>query len=71
MLELLVGTSSCVCICVCVCVCVCMYSYHVHGSPYRLIVYYHLEENKTPLGKIVYQCKVRGRIQLGGGDRVS
>ena len=36
------------------------------GTGCGLIVYYQLENNKTPLGKIVFQSKVRGRIQLGG-----
>ena len=33
------------------------------------MIYYQLEENKTPLGKTVYQSKVRSRIQLAG-DKV-
>ena len=45
----------------CVCVCVCVR---------RLVVYYQLEEKKTPLGKTVYQSKVRSRIQLAG-DKVN
>ena len=34
-----------------------------------LIVYYQLEENLSPLGKTIYQSKVKGQIQLGG-DKV-
>ena len=36
---------------------------------HRLIVYYLLEENLSPLGKTIYQNKVKGQIQLGG-DKV-
>ena len=32
-------------------------------------MYYQLEENKSPMGKTVYQSKVRSRIQLAG-DKV-
>ena len=39
------------------------------SSPSSLIVYYQLEENLSPLGKTIYQSKVKGRIQLGG-DKV-
>ena len=39
-------------------------------SHYSQILYYQLEENVTPLGKTVYQCKLRGRNQLDA-DRVS
>ena len=43
----------------------CMYI----GTQCGLIIYYQVEENKSPLGKIVYQSKVKGRIQLGADKR--
>lgn len=39
------------------------------GTQCGLIVYYQVEETKTPLGKTVYQSKVKGRIQLGSDKR--
>ena len=38
--------------------------------PLSLIVYYQLEETLSPLGKTIYQSKVKGQIQLGG-DKVN
>lgn len=35
------------------------------GTTCGLIIYYELEQNKTPLGKLVFRSKVKGRIQLG------
>lgn len=35
------------------------------GTQCGLVVYYFLEEHKSPLGKVIFQSKVRGRIQLG------
>ena len=32
-------------------------------------MFYQLEENLSPLGKTIYQSKVKGQIQLGG-DKV-
>jgi hypothetical protein len=39
------------------------------GTADGLIVYYQLEENLSPLGKTIYQSKIKGRIQLGGDKR--
>ena len=35
------------------------------GTQCGLVIYYVLEEHKTPLKKVVFQSKVKGRIQLG------
>ncbi len=40
------------------------------GTQCGLVVYYYLEDNKTPLGRIIFQSKIKGRIQLGGADKV-
>lgn len=29
------------------------------------MIYYVLEEHKTPLKKVVFQSKIKGRVQLG------
>jgi hypothetical protein len=39
------------------------------GTADGLIVFYQLEENLSPLGKTIYQSKVKGQIQLGGDKR--
>ena len=39
------------------------------GTQCGLIIYYHVEEAKSPLGKVLYQSKVKGRIQLGADKR--
>lgn len=40
------------------------------GTQCGLVIYYFLEEHKSPLGKAIFQSKVKGRIQLGA-DKVS
>lgn len=35
------------------------------GTQCGLVIYYFLEEHKTPLGKAIFQSRVKGRIQLG------
>ena len=35
------------------------------GTQCGLVVYYYLEEQKSALGKVLYQSKIKGRIQLG------
>ncbi len=34
------------------------------GTQCGLVIYYFLEEHKSPMGKIIFQSKVKGRIQL-------
>lgn len=35
------------------------------GTECGLVIYYFLEEHKSALGKILFQSKIKGRIQLG------
>jgi hypothetical protein len=46
------------------CLCVWEHSLYV-GTQCGLVIYYFLEEHKTPLGKPIFQSRVKGRIQLG------
>ena len=51
--------------------CLCVWEQCLYiGTQCGLVIYYVLEEHKTPLKKVVFQSKIKGRVQLGA-EKVS
>lgn len=45
--------------------CLCVWDHCLYvGTQCGMVIYYFLEEHKSPMGKIIFQSKVKGRIQL-------